>query len=117
MTCREAEKMIIPYIHDDLSMEELDDFLDHVEICDNCMEELEINYMVDIGLKKLDTEDTMYDIVGDLMRKLENSGAVLQRFNVFQITRYAVSTLKTMAVLLMILLQIRIWVQSGFLFF
>ncbi|MBQ5659808.1 MAG: zf-HC2 domain-containing protein, partial [Lachnospiraceae bacterium] len=42
MDCRQAEKLVVPYIKDELNMDELDDFLEHVEYCDNCMEELEI---------------------------------------------------------------------------
>lgn len=117
MTCMEAEKMVIPYIHDELTIDELDEFLEHIETCENCMEELEIHYMVDVGLKKLDEADATYDIVGDLKRKLEDSVWVLQRFFAFQVTRYAVSTLMSMSLILMVLLQVRIWHQAGFLFF
>jgi hypothetical protein len=117
LTCREVEKLIIPYIHDELTVDELDEFLEHVESCDNCMEELEIHYMVDVGLKKLDEDDATYDIVGDLVRKMESSFWEIQRFTAFQIVRYAVTTLSAMALVLSVLLQIRIWHQSGFLFF
>ena len=68
MTCVEAEKMVVPYMKDELSPTELEDFLDHIKTCDNCREELEIHYMVDVGLKKLDEADGTYDIVGDLKR-------------------------------------------------
>lgn len=117
MDCRDAEKLVVPYIKDELNMEELDDFLEHVEHCDNCMEELEIHYMVDVGLRKLDEDDTVYDIVGDLQRKLESSAFRIQRFFTFQVTKYAVGTLMSMAILVSILLQLRIWHQMGFLFF
>ena len=93
MTCMEAEKMVIPYINDQLSVTELEDFIEHIKTCENCREELEIHYMVDVGLKKLDEADGTYDIVGDLKRKLESSEAVLRRFFTFQVARYAVSTL------------------------
>ena len=65
MTCVEAEKMVVPYMKDELSPTELEDFLDHIHTCENCREELEIHYMVDVGLKKLDEADGTYDIVGD----------------------------------------------------
>ncbi len=117
MTCQEAERMVIPYIHDELTIDELDEFLEHVETCDNCMEELEIHYMVDVGLKKLDEDDATYDIVGDLMRKMDSSVYELKRFAVVQITRYAVTTLSAMFLLLAVALQVRIWHQTGFLFF
>jgi len=114
MTCAEAEKLVIPYINDKLSLTELEDFIDHVETCEKCREELEIHYMVDVGLKKLDDDDATYDIVGDLKRKLEDSASVLKRVLAFQVAGYAVGTLMNMALLLMVLLQMRIWQQTGF---
>ena len=109
MTCVEAEKMVVPYMKDELSPTELEDFLDHIHTCENCREELEIHYMVDVGLKKLDEADGTYDIVGDLKRK------VARHISMFQITTYAVSTLTGMALIVMILLQLRIWNTFGFL--
>ena len=53
MTCREAERLVTPYIQDKLSGDELEAFLEHLEHCRNCQEELEIYFMVDVGLKQL----------------------------------------------------------------
>ena len=50
MTCKEARKLIIPFIHDELSMEDTRDFLQHVRGCKACMDELEIYYIVEVGL-------------------------------------------------------------------
>ena len=114
-TCVEAEKMVVPYMKDELSPTELEDFLDHIHTCENCREELEIHYMVDVGLKKLDEADGTYDIVGDLKRKVAESYRSLRHISMFQITTYAVSTLTGMALIVMILLQLRIWNTFGFL--
>ena len=113
MTCMEAEKMVIPYINDQLSVTELEDFIEHIKTCENCREELEIHYMVDVGLKKLDEADGTYDIVGDLKRKVAESYRSLRHISMFQITTYAVSTLTGMALIVMILLQLRIWNTFG----
>ena len=94
---------------------ELEDFLDHIHTCENCREELEIHYMVDVGLKKLDEADGTYDIVGDLKRKVAESYRSLRHISMFQITTYAVSTLTGMALIVIILLQLRIWNTFGFL--
>ena len=115
MTCVEAEKMVVPYMKDELSPTELEDFLDHIHTCENCREELEIHYMVDVGLKKLDEADGTYDIVGDLKRKVAESYRSLRHISMFQITTYAVSMLTGMALIVMILLQLRIWNTFGFL--
>lgn len=115
MTCVEAEKMVIRYIRDELTPTELEDFLNHIETCPNCREELEIHYMVDVGLKKLDEADGTYDIVGDLKRKVAESYRILRHVSAFQITTYAISTLTGMALIVMILLQLRIWNTLGIL--
>ena len=44
MTCQEAEKLVVPYIKDELSPMELEEFIDHIKNCPNCREELEIHY-------------------------------------------------------------------------
>jgi hypothetical protein len=71
--------------------------------------------IVDVGLKKLDEADGTYDIVGDLKRKVAESYRSLRHISMFQITTYAVSTLAGMALIVMILLQLRIWNTFGFL--
>lgn len=114
MTCIEAEKMVIPYIDDKLSLSELEEFMEHIKTCENCREELEIYYMVDVGLKKLDEDGGTYDIAGDLRRKLSDSAGILRRLTLFRITKYAVNTLTVMALAVMILLELRIWWQTGF---
>ena len=115
MTCAEAEKLIVPYMEDKLSVTELEDFIEHIETCKNCREELEIHYMVDVGLKKLDQADGNFDIVGALKRKIADSAAILHRYMMLQVAGYSASTLMTMALLVMILLQLRIWKTMGFL--
>lgn len=115
MTCQQAEKMVVPYINNELSVAELQDFLEHIEGCENCREELEIYYMVDVGLKKLDEEQGTYDIVGDLKRRLAESRRIIGHFTTFEIGKYAVQTLMGMALTVTVLLQLRLWLQYGFL--
>ena len=95
MTCREAERLVTPYIQDKLSGDELEAFLEHLEHCRNCQEELEIYFMVDVGLKQLDTGSGTFDIMGALQKRIAES--------------YAVNTLGVMAVLVTVMLQVRIW--------
>lgn len=109
MTCQEAERMVTPYINDELTGEELESFLGHLEECKSCQEELEIYFMVDVGLKQLDSGSGTYDIVGDLNRKISDSYSRLGRMWVFRIFRYVVNTLMVMALIAMVALQLRIW--------
>ena len=45
MTCQEAERLVTPYIRDELAGDELEAFLNHIDECPNCREELEIYFM------------------------------------------------------------------------
>lgn len=109
MTCQEAERMVTPYINDQLTGDETEAFLEHIETCKNCQEELEIYFMVDVGLKQLDKGYGTFDIAGALERKIEDSYAKVHRMWAFRTLRYAVNTLTVMAVTVIVLLQLRIW--------
>lgn len=109
MTCQEAERMVTPYINDQLSIDEVDAFLHHLEVCENCQEELEIYFMVDVGLKQLDKDSGAFDIVGALQERIEDSYARVRHMWAFRILGYAVNTLRVMAVAVTVLLQLRIW--------
>ena len=89
MTCREAERLVTPYIQDKLSGDELEAFLEHLEHCRNCQEELEIYFMVDVGLKQLDTGSGTFDIMGALQKRIAESYARVRRMWRFRKMEYA----------------------------
>ena len=115
MTCKEAESLVMPYIRDELTDEELEEFLKHIEHCPECREELEIYFTVDVGIKQLDSETGNYNIKGALEAAIEQSRQRLEAVMFVKIARYAVSTLCVMALILTVLLQCRIWWQMGLL--
>ncbi len=57
MTCKEVEQMIMPYINDELTDKQLGPFLEHINACKSCYEELEIYYTIYAGLSQLDGEN------------------------------------------------------------
>ena len=109
MTCREAQRLVTPYINGSITDQELEEFLKHIDSCPDCREELEIYFMVDVGLKQLDNGSGTYDIAGDLERKIEDSYMKVSHMWMFRVFRYAVNTLSVMAMAVMVLLQFRIW--------
>ena len=91
VTCQEAEHLA------------------HIESCRNCQEELEIYFMVDVGLKQLDKGYGTFDIAGALERRIEESYSRVHRMWLFRSLKYAVNMLSIMAVIVTVLLQFRIW--------
>ena len=56
MNCQTAESMVNRYIEHDLSVEELEGFLNHVENCPSCYDELETYFIVHAAMRPLDDE-------------------------------------------------------------
>jgi hypothetical protein len=56
MNCIETQRLIVPFINDELNMEQLEEFIHHVHSCPNCMEELEVYYVLLAGMKQLDED-------------------------------------------------------------
>ena len=56
MNCQTAESMVTRYIEHDLSVEELESFLEHVESCPSCYDELETYFIVHAAIRQLDEE-------------------------------------------------------------
>ena len=114
MTCKEAENLVIPYIRheldDDVRMEE---FLDHIDSCENCREELEIYYTVEAGIRQLDSDTGIYNIKGDLEEDLAASRQMLYSIHLLDVARYAADTLLFISMAVMFVLQMRIWLQQG----
>lgn len=74
MTCLDTQRMIIRFINDDLSLEELELFLDHVNSCSECREELEVYYALITAMKQLDEDEILYDDFSmELSAKLEKA--------------------------------------------
>ena len=63
MNCQTAESMVNRYIEHDLSVDELEDFLEHVENCPSCYDDLETYFIVHAAMQQLDEkqEDTVLD--------------------------------------------------------
>jgi len=75
MTCRKAEEMVNKYIAHKLSVDELEDFLDHVESCSSCYDELETYFIVHRALQQLDEKEdgTVYDFRKLLQQDIRKS--------------------------------------------
>ena len=63
MNCRTAEGMVNGYINHELSLKELEEFLDHIQTCSSCYDELETYFIVHEAMQQLDEkqEDTVLD--------------------------------------------------------
>ena len=56
MKCSEALSMVSPYVRRELSMQDTEDFLNHIEECQSCRDELETYFFVYKAIENLDDE-------------------------------------------------------------
>ena len=59
LTCKEAAKMVVPYINGQLCDKDLRRFVSHIKECPDCREELETYYIVYKGLMQLDEREEL----------------------------------------------------------
>ena len=63
MDCRIAEEMVSKYINHTLPLNDLEDFLEHIENCSSCYDELATYFIVQQAMQQLDEqkEDSVLD--------------------------------------------------------
>lgn len=85
MNCIEARRMVTPFIKKELSDRETEQFLNHVEHCADCMDELDIHFTV---YKALDTLDSgvhhEYDFRRMLNEEIRNARRRILRRKMFR---------------------------------
>ena len=81
LTCRKAEEMVTKYINHTLSVDELEEFLDHVESCPSCYDELETYFIVHRAMQQLDEKDdgTVYDFRKLLQQDIRRSRRYIRK--------------------------------------
>lgn len=88
MTCRKVQSLITPFIYDKLNnIKEMEEFIEHVQSCPECREELEVYYALLTAMEQLDTDKTLSDNFSlELKNKLEKEQEkiVHSRFLFFQ---------------------------------
>ena len=60
MDCSAAEGMVTRYINHTLSIDELEDFLEHVESCSSCYDELETYFIVHEAMLQLNEDEAEF---------------------------------------------------------
>lgn len=72
MTCRECEKQIPDFIGRNMDYTQMKQFTDHVNNCDNCREELVIQFLIQEGIAHLEDGDA-FDLQRELRERMEEA--------------------------------------------
>ena len=80
MDCKEAQAWIVPFIEGKLTVEQNEQFINHVEHCDDCYDELEVYYIVIVSVKQLDEDEHgSVDFNGDLKNYIAQKKKEIER--------------------------------------
>lgn len=87
MSCTRFQQCINKFIKDELDVKDMDFFVGHARKCRECYEELEINYIINVGLERIEKDSkASFDLKGELERKLkqlEEKADAMYKFNVY----------------------------------
>ena len=98
MTCKETEKLIPSFLQDDLDTEDLREFMEHIEECGDCKEELPIQFLVTEGMARLE-EGNVFDLQNELRGCIDEAGHTLKRREGMQWLLYGLEGLVVVAVI------------------
>ncbi|NLL00059.1 MAG: zf-HC2 domain-containing protein [Clostridiales bacterium] len=74
MTCMKAQGLITAFINDELNIGELEEFVSHMQACEECREELEVYYALLTAMKQLDEDRNLSDDFNqELKEKLDRA--------------------------------------------
>lgn len=86
LTCKEAAKMVAPYIDGQLCDKDLRKFIGHIKECPDCREELETYYIVYKGLMQLDEKEELpMNIIEALNEDFAGSEQHLKNMSLFYV--------------------------------
>ncbi len=78
MTCKEVEKWIPLFLRDDLDTDDLREFMGHIDECEECREELSIQFLVQEGMARLEAGN-VFDLQNELKHRMDGAQHTLKR--------------------------------------
>lgn len=105
MDCKEVMKMIPDFLDYKLNSRELKDFLDHIEKCQECKEELSIQFLIQEGMARLEEGDT-FDLQNEFDWMIENAKRKMRIRRALNILVYGVEILAIITIITIIVLII-----------
>ncbi|MBQ9991601.1 MAG: zf-HC2 domain-containing protein [Lachnospiraceae bacterium] len=105
MDCKANQKMLPAFLAGKLETRELKQFLIHVENCEECMEELTIQYLVMTGAAILE-EGNSFDLHKELEGLLEEARKRVRKRRILTIFSYLCEIFAILAVILILIMVV-----------
>lgn len=108
MTHKEAERSIPSFFDESMENFELAEFLEHIDKCSECREELTIQYLVGRGLQSL-SDGNEFNLAGELDKKLSKAHARLNRLYRLERFSWVLRTIVVVEAVILFVLTLQIW--------
>ena len=115
MKCSEAQQLVKLYIEKQLSDREMEQFLEHVEHCPECYEELEIYFSIyeTLGVSDRNPDANGYDFRGKLIQDIKNTRRYLYWRKAYRPFRFAIVLVAELLLLLTVLTCFELHSEKG----
>ncbi len=107
MDCITFIKDIDDYLDGRMEDEELNDFLNHLETCKSCAEELEINFIVREGVRILDRKNVSYDLSSAFGKNLRENSDHIRFRKIYMRLAYCMTSIAFWALLASVFVYFR----------
>ncbi len=102
MTCKDVEKLIPIFIKDELNYRELEQFIDHIESCPSCKEEMSIQFLVTEGMARLE-DGSAFDLNQELRNLMDISKSRIRVHKGMQYLGIGIEIIALVAILAVII--------------
>lgn len=96
LDCKQTEKLIPQFLKDELDNRTEKKFLNHVDGCSFCLEELSIQFLVTTGMQRLENGDT-FDLNRELRMRIDTEKRHLYILSSLQHGLYATEAMAILA--------------------
>ena len=113
LTCKEATKLVVPYINKQLNDRQLYGFTEHVKECVECREELETYYIMYKGLLQLEEKEELpMNMIEALNEDLEDSRHHLRYMSLFYVSSEVMKWLVNILCVMLMFEKILEWIMG-----
>lgn len=101
LTCKEVEMIIPDFIKQKLEYHDLKKFLEHIETCENCKEELTIQFLIEEGMARLE-DGSAFDLQKELNARIQECEKQIERHRMMQCVSYTMEIVAILAIALIV---------------
>ncbi len=89
--CKEIQSLIPGYLSGNLNLRQAKDFTRHLKKCKDCREEIEISYLLDKGIERVENGETV-DLHADMEYMLSNTENAILQLKQFRTAVYLIES-------------------------